>query len=912
MIQSNPIARLALLLAGLGLLSHAIAAAADQPIWPTPVDLNPGETITATRAGATHTFRILNDSNGQPAITDDTMPFPTTSLDHRVNYAARVRLEVNGQEIELVARPFQYPIEAAGLRLYLDGTREWLATGLFPVNLPKRIRLRFTAAGESWGPASLRFPVGEYRWGATTYLNTWLGVVPQDVATTYYHKGEDFGAVPDLLPVLATEAGTVTTTQRAVQIRAPDGTVTRISHMNPPQVVVAEGQSLTTGQRLGLTGQFGNSDADPHLHYDFRRGEDRPGTYPFAVDAYLRDYPDAGVAIAGGYQFMLAGETLVLDGSRSVARPGREITGYRWILHDGTTVEGATARLTVATPGFYAQELRVFFDDGREERGFTPVRVFAPGRAGQEPVPGFVYQHPVRGITPGGTVTIRHHPFIVATEERSIDFGDGSPARAVSGSRPSVMHTYAGPGLYTVTVTTVGGLPQMLKTSVLVEPVSGASTTGKTAKLEYSPAPPDNPLKGFVPYPRERTSFPRSLEWDYVKLSDVMTGPTSFNWAPFDRKLEAAAARGCQFIARFYMEWPGRATGVPKFLLDDGVVLRTWTNTNTQPRPPAVDHTPDYEDPRLRAALTNFIHALGARYDGDPRLGFIGLGLLGTWGEWHNHPNTHWFASKIVQREVMDAYEAAFKQTKLVARYPAGPDHPRYADNSDRTFGYHDDSFAWATVHTGRRQDEWFFETLLRRAGALEKWRTQPIGGEVRPEVWDCLFEDPSCAPQGQEFERCLAVTHVSWLCNEGVFRPRLQGAARERALRAAQRLGYELQVQRAELAREPGGWSITLSVTNTGVAPFYYDWPVELGAVDAAGQLAATWTTDWKLTGILPGEPAQVWRHRVGTGELSPGPYRLLVRVPNPMLGGRILRFANREQDRDLDGWLTLGTVTP
>jgi hypothetical protein len=74
-----------------------------------------------------------------------------------------------------------------------------------------------------------------------------------------------------------------------------------------------------------------------------------------------------------------------------------------------------------------------------------------------------------------------------------------------------------------------------------------------------------------------------------------------------------------------------------------------------------VDHTPDYEDPRLRAALTNFIHALGRRYDGDPRLGFLGLGLLGTWGEWHNHPHTEWFASKTVQREVMDAYEAAFR-----------------------------------------------------------------------------------------------------------------------------------------------------------------------------------------------------------------------------------------------------------
>jgi len=430
--------------------------------------------------------------------------------------------------------------------------------------------------------------------------------------------------------------------------------------------------------------------------------------------------------------------------------------------------------------------------------------------------------------------------------------------------------------------------------------------------LRYTPAPPDNPLKGFVSYPREQVSFPRSLEWDYTKLSDVMTGPTTFDWAPFERKLNAAAGRGCQFIARFYLEWPGRSTGVPRFLLDAGVPLRTWTNTNTQPWPPAVDQTPDYEDPRLRAALTNFIHAFGARYDGDPRLGFVQLGLLGTWGEWHNHPNHQWFASKTVQREVLDAYEAAFRRTKLLVRYPAGPDHPRYADNSARPLGYHDDSFAWATVHTGRKQDDWFFETLLQRAGATNKWRTYPIGGEVRPEVWDCLFDDPSCAPQGQEFDRCVEATHVSWLCNEGVFRPRLQGAARERALRAARRMGYELHILRAVIERQDSGHSITLLVTNTGVAPFYYDWPVEVGALDAAGKLVATWKTDWKLTGILPGEPARVWRHHLTAGAWAETGARLLVRVPNPMAGGRPLRFANQEQDRDLDGWLTLGTIPP
>jgi hypothetical protein len=435
------------------------------------------------------------------------------------------------------------------------------------------------------------------------------------------------------------------------------------------------------------------------------------------------------------------------------------------------------------------------------------------------------------------------------------------------------------------------------------------------SSLVYAPSPPDNPLKGFVPYPGSSAGnrFPHSLEWDYTRLSEVMTGPTNFNWSRFEAKLAAAGARGNQFFARFYLEWPGRPTGVPEYLVAAGLTLRRWTNTNTQPFQPAVDHTPDYEDPRLRAALTNFIHAFGARYDGNPRLGFVGLGLLGTWGEWHNYPNQQWFASQTVQREVMDAFEAAFKKTRLVMRYPAGPGDPTYADNGRRAIGYHDDSFAWATVHTGRKQDEWFFETLLRRAGALDQWRSQPIGGEVRPEVWDCLFDEPSCAPKGQEFDLCATTTHASWLCNEGVFRAKLQGPARERALQGARRLGYELHVASADFpaSASQGFLPVTLAVTNTGVAPFYYDWPVILGALEVGGQVAATWHPHWKLTGILPGEPGSVWRHEADVSNLPSGQYRLAVNVPNPMPTGKPLRLANETQDQHRSGWLTLGTFS-
>jgi hypothetical protein len=92
-------------------------------------------------------------------------------------------------------------------------------------------------------------------------------------------------------------------------------------------------------------------------------------------------------------------------------------------------------------------------------------------------------------------------------------------------------------------------------------------------------------------------------------------------------------------------------------------------------------------------------------------------------------------------------------------------------------------------------------------------------------------------------------------------------------------------------------------------VAPFYYDWPVELGLVNQAGILEARWTVpDWQLSSIQPDAPAGIWRTMRATSDLGGGEYRVVMCVANPLPNGKPLRFANETQDRDLPGWLTLG----
>jgi hypothetical protein len=252
----------------------------------------------------------------------------------------------------------------------------------------------------------------------------------------------------------------------------------------------------------------------------------------------------------------------------------------------------------------------------------------------------------------------------------------------------------------------------------------------EVVKLKPAPSPADNPLKGLVPYSdydeENRAHFPHSLEFDYLSLAELMRGPSSFDWQPMDALLDKIAARGNQAVFRLWIEYPGKPSGLPEYLREQGVKITSWKNADEK----TTCHTPNYDDERVVAALESFITALGKRYDGDARIGFITAGLLGSWGEWHTYPREDLFASPQTQRRVLDAYEKAFNKSPILLRYPVGKDDDHWAANAHYHMGFHDDSFAWGTLDRGKK-DDWFYIPLLKKAGdeALSVARCVPSFG---------------------------------------------------------------------------------------------------------------------------------------------------------------------------------------
>ena len=427
--------------------------------------------------------------------------------------------------------------------------------------------------------------------------------------------------------------------------------------------------------------------------------------------------------------------------------------------------------------------------------------------------------------------------------------------------------------------------------------------------LETTAARTDNPLKGFMPFGQQldhnATNFPYTMEWFYLPLNAVVKGEKNYDWSQFETELEAIKSRGHQAAFRFYLDYPGEKTGVPDYLLGPGGIDQSRHYDFFDNK--GISFSPDYNDQRVQALMKDFVAALGKKYDGDPRIGFITTGLIGFWGEQHTTPmngrvsadnpnGENWMPPRDVELSVYRAWDQAFNATKLLNRSPA-------KDLSDMNVGFHDDSFAYSTLPTAA----WHFLSYMQEAGLSNRWQTEAIGGEIQPPVQMCVFDESIPCEEGKQaenFDEALQGTHASWLMVRRAWDPGYTGAALEKAKAAHASLGYDFAATESRIQNTNSTTTVSLKITNRGVAPFYYNWPVEFSILDANGTAVATQKVDANLPSLLPGQTTEL------TTTLPTAEGTVAVRIPNAMQGGAPIKFANTTQDTDYPGYLTLGTT--
>ncbi|WP_051226499.1 carbohydrate-binding protein [Butyrivibrio sp. MC2013] len=480
------------------------------------------------------------------------------------------------------------------------------------------------------------------------------------------------------------------------------------------------------------------------------------------------------------------------------------------------------------------------------------------------------------------------------------DSGEGGGSGEGSGSEEGGSETGGNEGSGTGSETEGSGEGE--ETEVTLDIRSHDIAAGDTADT--------NPLKGLIPFSGVST-FPHSMEWFYIAVNEVETAEGVYDWTALENRLDTIAGRGHQAVLRFYYDYPGEDTGVPQYLIDGGLTMRPYNEPSDLG---GAGLCPDYSNSAFRQSMQDFIAAFGAEYDGDPRIGYITEGLLGFWGEWHNWPfdedtsdgKPDWSIPAEVYSEVYSAYNDAFKTTGLIVREPKdGVDDPSFAT------GYHDDSFAYATLSAAKGGQDWSFMQRLINQGVNDNWTFACVGGEVYPPLQGTIFTGNPTSDT-QNWQACVDETHASWLMCDQI--KGYKGTTRDNAIAASKGLGYDLQVVTADYSELIGGdTSLPLSVTmkNNGVAPFYYDhetWPVMIG-VKENGTLVKKYYTDWDLDEVAADGQAVRFDSVIVEHGLGDGTYSLCIKVRNPLRGGVLFSFANEGQGDD--GWLTLGEFT-
>jgi hypothetical protein len=392
-------------------------------------------------------------------------------------------------------------------------------------------------------------------------------------------------------------------------------------------------------------------------------------------------------------------------------------------------------------------------------------------------------------------------------------------------------------------------------------------------KYDCSKAPADNPLKGFMPYAGDGLNgeFPFSMEWFYLGFNEIMKGPNSFNFEhSLEVKLNESAARGKQSVFRIYLDYPSKKHAVPEFLIANGHKMIQYKNDDADNKG---GFSPDYTDENLIVAMEASIAEMGRLYDGDPRIGFITIGYLGHWGEWHTYPNDHLMAKRDVQVRILKAFYGAFKTTKYLLRYPNKVD-------LSSPCGFHDDSFACETLYDKKK--DWRFMTQIEAGEVQDAWKTQAIGGELYPPFQKKLWSTPS--KKAENYDECVKATHCSWLINNAVFNSKWKSEEKVKAIQGAKALGYQFYAESYRLDKG----TLKVRIQNKGVAPFYYKWPVDI--VDH--ETKETIQTDWDIRSILPGQSQEFSVQFKGNHPA--------LRIANPMPNGLSLRFANETQTEE------------
>jgi Domain of unknown function (DUF4832)/Beta-galactosidase len=255
-------------------------------------------------------------------------------------------------------------------------------------------------------------------------------------------------------------------------------------------------------------------------------------------------------------------------------------------------------------------------------------------------------------------------------------------------------------------------------------PASTAQTSGATiivtpTAIPIADAEIVNPMRGFYRwYGGEPIPQPRPADDHYARFNWRQLEPSrsQYDFSAIEQGLQEAKDAGAKFAFRVMSvnEFTSPVE-VPDYLKQEaGGAYCTYNGVQIW--------VPAWDSPQFLARAQALMSALGARFNGDPRLGYYDMGIYGHWGEWHTDGLCTPQASPATKRALVDMQVAAFPNTRLLMNSGGKEvDAFVYALSKSPRIGVRVDSLCSPWF------DSQFTESSEKLAAMQDRWKTAPV-----------------------------------------------------------------------------------------------------------------------------------------------------------------------------------------
>lgn len=395
-----------------------------------------------------------------------------------------------------------------------------------------------------------------------------------------------------------------------------------------------------------------------------------------------------------------------------------------------------------------------------------------------------------------------------------------------------------------------------------------------------------NPFKGFVPWiGTGNPVYQNKLQMATFGWRDLEPEKGNYKWSVLEKNWGNVTTTGKRVGFRVAAEIPGSGQNdTPQWLIDQGLAMRPYSIDGMD------GYAPDWDDSLFLSAHRDFIMALGARYDQDPRVAWMDIGSYGFWGEWHVYLNESLAASQASKLAILEAYFDAFPTKHKVIAFD-DDFATRYV--TDHGGGIRNDCLGTA------ESNDWYLESLNSIDPTLNDrvWKTAIITGEF------CGSTAGAVTGTTDEFDLNYAFiqqTHWSFIGPAGGALLPVNDQHRKNLDQLQKKLGYRFVLRSVghSIPVEKGSdLTMTIQVENKGVAPFYYDWPLAVYLTTTDEQTVLQKDLGIDIKKWLPGVHTDTAVFGL-PADLASGTYNVKLAILDPDTGLPGVMFANTGRD--------------